>query len=264
MNSIAIVSPCPVLNRPDFRFVFGGIDGTTLIQDSLGHPIHYEFVALPGTDFSVEETLFLGDHEIYSVRSDSYPQRPLYIDSRFAAPAPSLALAQKALPPRSVLIQRMKALTGTPYVWGGNWSQGIPQMLDYYPPKGSLDNRTKTLWTFSGVDCSGLLYEASLGASPRNTSALIRCGQGLPIAGKSEREILGILEPMDVVVWPGHVWFVLDERRSIESKFPFGVICRPLLKRLAETCSQRRAVDDWTDGVDPQTSFTIRRLSPHL
>ena len=71
----------------------------------------------------------------------------------------------------------MEALTGTPYVWGGNWSSGIPEMVHFYPPKSPLDEKTERYWNLKGIDCSGLLYQTSGGATPRNTSQLIYYGK---------------------------------------------------------------------------------------
>src|SRR5690606_36153514 len=117
-----------------------------------------------------------------------------------------------------------------------------------------------TLWTLKGVDCSGLLYEASQGASPRNTQDLIHFGNALLIERKTPVEIASLLLPMDMVVWPGHVWFVLDKDHSIESKSPFGVIQRPLQKRLEETCKERAGIHAWPEKFNPESYFTIRRF----
>ncbi|HPE85225.1 MAG TPA: hypothetical protein PLO43_03500, partial [Chlamydiales bacterium] len=79
--------------------------------------------------------------------------------------------------------------------------------------------------TFAGVDCSGLLYEASYGLTPRNTSELISFG---------EERSLENLQPLDLLVWKGHVVIVLDPYHTIESRLGKGVVITPLADRLSE------------------------------
>jgi hypothetical protein len=253
---IEIVSPAPVLNTPDFRHAFGGDDGLQIPRNASGHPCYNEFVALPHMRFEIEEE---AAPHIYLVRSKEYPAEKLYIDSRFTRPAASMR-SPALLPSKEELVRRMERLLGTSYVWGGNWSAGIPELLALYPPQGSISDHTQILWTFKGVDCSGLLFEASNGLTPRNTSQLIHFGTDVPIAGKSPQEIRSSLQPMDIVVWPGHTWYVLNDQFSIESRSSSGVVLRPLLERLEETCQERKGVDRWEPTLDPKAHFVIRRI----
>ena len=257
MESVEISSVTPILNTPDFRFAFGGVDGRQIPTNALGHPRYYEFVAMPSMRFQIEEVL---PNFIYRVSTPSYLSKALYVDSRFTHPAQGDRFFHP-LPSLSEIAARMKRLLGTKYVWGGNWSAGIADMLKLYPPRGPIDERTLTLWTLKGVDCSGLLYEATGGLTPRNTSGLIHFGQTVPIAGKTAQQILRSLQPMDIVVWPGHVWYVYDLERSIESKSKFGgVVHRPLLERLEMTLQERRPVDFWKPDLDSSKHFVIRRI----
>ncbi len=253
---IEIVTAAPILNTPDFRMVFGGADGRQIPQNSLGHPFHYEFVALPGMRFQIEENL---KDSISRVSTPAYRAEALDLDLRFTREA----IAQRPaplFPSINELANQMERLLGTKYVWGGNWSAGIPEILKLYPPRGPIDDLTKTLWTFRGVDCSGLLYETSRGLTPRNTSNLIRFGEAVLIEGQSAKQMIKHLQPMDIVVWPGHVWFVLSSEFSIESKSPFGVIRRKLPERLEETLRERRGVNQWALDLDSKTHFVIRRI----
>ncbi len=221
--------PAPILNTPEFRQLFGGASGVTIPVDSNGHPQHIESVALPGMAFAVLREM--GD--ILEILWPEYGIEPLYIDRRFGALVhhkPTTRCA--ALPTASILLERMERRLGTPYVWGGNWAEGIPELLEYYPPRGRLDARTHQLWTMQGVDCSGLLFEASDGLTPRNTSALMEFGRKL-----SPEEPL---EPLDLIVYPGHVLFVRDAKNIIESKSPMGVRLYPLMERLEELRRERR------------------------
>lgn len=257
---IEIAEPAPVLNIPEFHLAFS----SEIPRDSFGHPKHFEFVALPGQIYSVEAIYPRHHHSIYRIGSPNGRTNNLFLDSRFAKPA-ARALSNAPTPvwERTELASKMKSLLGTRYVWGGNWSAGISKMLHYYPPQKALDEATLALWTLKGVDCSGLLYEVSNGASPRNTAELVHFGNSLPIEGKGPAELARELLPMDMVVWPGHVWFVLDSAHSIESKSPFGVIQRPLLERLEETCKERKGAGNWPKECDPSRTFTIRRFCSH-
>jgi hypothetical protein len=249
---IEIISPAPVLNTPDFAHAFGGKDGREIPKNERGLPHYFEFVALPGMRFEVQEMV---STHIARIFAPTYSSDALYLDIRFSCPKEG-APQRVESPSLAHIAQYMKGLLGTPYVWGGNWSAGIPQLLDYYPPSGAIDDETKILWTLKGVDCSGMLFEAAGGLTVRNTSQLISFGSPVFISGLSARQILDRLVPMDLVVWPGHVWYVLDREHSIESRFRVGVVQRPLLERLFETMKERNGVDSWVPGQH----FVIRRL----
>jgi len=259
-SCIEIVEPAPVLNTPEFHRAFGGECGAEIPRNSLGHPKHFEFIALPGQLFTIEKIHARHHHSIYQVSSPHYTSCELYVDSRFTKPSSKNSSDPPAALRRDELAYKMRQLLGTSYVWGGNWSAGISRMLQLYPPQKALDEKTRALWTLKGVDCSGLLYETSGGITPRNTSGLIHFGKALPIQGQTALEIASQLWPMDMVIWPGHVWFVLDARHSIESKSPFGVIQRALLERLEETCHEHTAVNAWPEEKDLARYFTIRRF----
>ncbi|HSX26669.1 MAG TPA: hypothetical protein VLE89_06655 [Chlamydiales bacterium] len=243
MKQIQTNQPTPILNTPDFSYAFGGKNGKEIPLDAKGHPFCFEFVALKGTPFTVEKEF----SSILQVSCSFYPSSPLFLDRRFVTSYNAPFSPQ--LPEKKIILERMEKLTGTPYVWGGNWSPGIPEMLSYYPPKDLLDEKTKTYWSLAGVDCSGLLYQATGGATPRNTSQLIHYGKAL--------KINDLPQPLDMIIYPGHVLFVLNANFSIESKFPFGVIQRPLKERLEELGS---FVDEWTPDLDPTRHFMIRRF----
>jgi cell wall-associated NlpC family hydrolase len=68
-----------------------------------------------------------------------------------------------------------------PYIWGGNSPIGSLRMLDLYPTNQAIDDLTRAKWTMAGFDCSGLLFWATDGYTPRNTSKLMMFGTGLDI-----------------------------------------------------------------------------------
>ncbi len=263
--------PTPVLNTPDFAGVFGGPDGQTLKQDGCGLIRAVEFVALPGTPFRIEETIRRGHSPIYRVTTEDYPypgKTGYYIDGRFvtttAVEPPS---RPRHLPPRETIIASLLAARGSRYVWGGNLRTGIPEMLSFFPPRQPqhLSSLQRARWQLRGVDCSGLLYEATDGYTPRNTSALVSFGRPVPIAGVSAREIARRIEPLDLIVWNGHVMIALDRERLIESRLDCtgkhdGVRVRPLRQALDELMRSRIPLDDAAGAAARDgRGFVVRR-----
>jgi hypothetical protein len=90
-------------------------------------------------------------------------------------------------------------------------------------------------------------------------------GQGVAIAGKSSREISLQLQPLDLIVWNGHVVIVLDQQTAIESRLECGkagnggVVTTPLVQRIAEIMRTRHPVNEWPTGKKPNDFFVVRR-----
>jgi hypothetical protein len=267
-------SPTPVLNTPDFRAVFGGKDGKTPAVDRCGQIRALEFIALPGTPFRIETVLDGPEYPVYRVVTDEYPypsRTGYYIDSRFvgtsAAPFPP---RPRKLPGRATILSRLSSARGTAYVWGGNLRAGVTEMMEFFPPPPNhrFDTITRYRRTLRGLDCSGLLYEATDGFTPRNTSTLVDYGAPVPIAGLDEERIAGLLRPLDLIVWKGHVMIVYDRERIIESRLDCGgkkggVAFRGLRETLRELLQSRSPLDSWTDEkVNGKNGFVIRRWYP--
>jgi len=263
------VLPTPVWNTKSFPALFGGADGKTLRLDRCEQMRGLEFVALPGTPFSIEETIANGPNLIFRVTSRDYPY-PMaagyFIDSRFVktlrtAP-PELA---RQLPPRRMVIANLLAAKRSIYVWGGNYRQGIPQMLAFFPPAAAVSAQLKKRWTLQGVDCSGLLYEATNGVTPRNVSALFGYGQPVAIQGLTAAQVMAQVEPLDLIVRQRHVQIILDRQWVIESRLGCrakngGVVVRPLREVLAELMRSRMPLNDPVAIRDRgEKGFVIRR-----
>lgn len=263
--------PTPVLNTPDFAAVFGGEDGRTLRADSCGQIRAMEFVALPGTPFRIDQAINNGSNVIYRVVTADYPYPTTtgyFIDSRFVrttdTPPPP---RPRQLPPGQKIIARLLAARGSKYVWGGNVRAGVPQLLTFYPPTPgtALPQLTRERWELKGVDCSGLLYEATGGYTPRNTSALVSYGEPLPIAGLSTSQIITQVAPLDLIVWEGHVMIILNRERLIESRLDCsgrrdGVRVRPLREALEELRVRKVPVNDCAAAAARGVKgFVIRR-----
>jgi cell wall-associated NlpC family hydrolase len=130
---------------------------------------------------------------------------------------------------------------------------------------GNVSDASKRQLTLAGLDCSGLIYQATNGWTPRNTSQLVSYGRGVRIAGKTVKDIANLLEPLDLIVWNGHVIIVLDRKTVIESRLECGkqgnggVMMTPVEQRLREVIRTRRPVDEWPAAGKQRDVFVIRR-----
>ena len=259
-------SATPVLNSPDFSTIFGGTDGNTLKTDRCGQVRELEYIALPGTSFKLLREIRNINSRIYQVETPDYPtpaNGKLYVDSRFIELHDSQPPARtRKLTGLHKVISDLRGANGSPYVWGGNVQQGIGQLSEMFYHGTRPPGKQELL---AGLDCSGLLYQATQGWTPRNTSQLISFGTGLAIAHKTIGEIARMLEPLDLIVWNGHVIIVLDKDTAIESRLECGkpghggVVTTELEQRLAEVMRIRRPMDSWPKEGKQRDVFVVRR-----
>jgi cell wall-associated NlpC family hydrolase len=241
----------PVFNTSEISSVFGGDDGASLRRDESGLVRELEFIALPETAFRLREKILREGTTVYKVETRDYPyhsKNGFFTDSRFFELKKSRPPERaRHLPETAKVIQRLLDAEGTGYLWGGNFRGGVPEMLEYYPPAGPLEAEDEAAWSLEGLDCSGLLYEATGGYTPRNARGLVRFGRAVPVQGLDAAAIRGLLEPLDLIVWDTHVIIVLDDERTIQSRLEYkcdrhrpGVRVRPLrleLEELLADCS---------------------------
>jgi cell wall-associated NlpC family hydrolase len=204
---------------------------------------------------------------IYRVETDEY-RAPvgtrLYVDSRFLKLENAVPLPRKRrLPPREQVAAALRNSLGSSYVWGGNLRSGVPELAEWFYGAISPDDRDRL--TLAGLDCSGLLYQATGGWTPRNTSQLVAYGNAVAVAGRKAAEIIVLVEPLDLIVWNGHVVIVLDHHTAIESRLECGkpgnggVVATPLAERLLEIMRTRRPIDAWPVNGKQKNVFVIRR-----
>ena len=257
----------PVLNTPDFKAVFGGASGQVLKTDRCGQVRDLEYIALPGSVFTILKKQHVGTADIYEVETDDYaapPNTRLFVDSRFlklehTAPAPR----RPSLPTHEEIISTLKASAGSGYVWGGNVPGGVPELATwFYNDIGDDDKKRLTL---AGLDCSGLLYNATNGWTPRNTAQLVTFGRSVEIAGKPSAEIAALLQPLDLIVWNGHVIIVIDRQTVIESRLDCGkpgnggVVMTSLSQRITEIMRTRLPANTISGGNIRKNVFVVRR-----
>ncbi|MEK7340518.1 MAG: hypothetical protein WBD50_00990 [Candidatus Rhabdochlamydia sp.] len=248
--STIIYAPVPVLNTPGFASCFGGEDGRSIPLDDQGLMRGLETILLPGSSLILKQKI---SEHIWEIEIPSYSGEKLYVDKR---------LVNKSLPTEQSnnlftadkLCKTLKGLIGTPYLWGGNWPLGIDEMLKLYPPSidfSSLSEKIQNTWLLKGVDCSGLLYYSTNGYTPRNTSDLVNYGKAVLM----KKEIAQIVQPLDLIVWEGHVIIVIDKEFCIESTIEKGVHLRCLPERIEEVLKTRKLVHE----NPSDDSFVIRR-----
>jgi len=216
------ISSAPLLNKP--RFIF------ELSKDSQNRFIELETIIFPYVLLELVEQVA---PEIWEIKTKEYPSSSqLYIDSKFFNPIPIPLEREIELPSREEVVETMKKLEGIRYFWGGSYPYGIPNILKFYPHIQDRDDLSDLIC--QGIDCSGLLYFASNGWTPRNTSQLIHFGTKICESSLSSEELQTILKPLDIIVWKGHVIIAVSHDTVIESRIDKGVVFSPLKKRFPE------------------------------
>lgn len=252
---VVVQEPLPVFSTSESSYLLALKGSTNQLVDQCGQVRTLEFIALPGAACIVHEVLERDGVTLYRVTTDDYPVTPskkLFLDARGVKRVDALPPRRKGiLPQQAELLQRLESAAGLPYVWGGNVREGV---------------KTEHGRAFQGLDCSGLLYEATGGFTPRNTSELVGFGTPVMVAGLALDAMAAKLKPLDLIVWNGHVIIVLDRQRTIESRLECrkpghgGVVVRSLLVVLRELFKSRAPVDEWPqDRAMGQRSFVVRR-----
>lgn len=243
-----------VANRavPVFNKATAAGPRAVLHADHCGQVRQLEFIALPGTAFEIV-AVPTGSPGVLQVRTTDY-QAPagtsLYVEAAALQPYQEMPASRiPHLPSQAAILQTLRSAVGLPYVWGGNWQSGVLQA-----------GRVR----FQGLDCSGLLYEATDGYTPRNTEQLVQFGQGVAIEGLGVEQLLLQLQPLDLLVWKGHVIIVLDQQHVIESVLQCngqkdGVRISPLRTRLQQLLQQRRPANAWPPGQGKAPLLVVRR-----
>ena len=268
-------APTPVFNSSELRAIYSGASGAVLKLDEFEQVAELEYIALPGTVFRVVAQKKLPDTTLYQVKTQDYPDSDLelWIDGRTVETSwgePSARVAQ--LPTGEQVLASLRSASGATYVWGGNVRQGLSPWTTWYPASRTLTAHEALLWSFTGLDCSGLLYEATDGYTPRNTSGLVVLGQPVPVAGLSAADLPSRLQPLDLIVWKGHVVIVLDKDTAVESRHTYptdpagtygGVRVRPMADALADIYAKRVPANAYVDqDANGQKVFVVRRWWP--
>ncbi len=235
--------PTPIFNTPHITDLFSFTKNSTLFDEKcLTRAL--EFIALKDTHALVEHH----SKNVVAITIESYPSnKQLYADLRYFTNSPS-STSLKKTPSKQEILKRLNNFPKSLYLWGGNCSGGVFLQKDLYPiEKRSLSPFEWKNLILQGVDCSGLLYEVSGGSTPRNTSDLL--SYGTPITKDQ-------IVPLDIVVWRGHMFIILDNRRCIESEELEGIHYTPLRERF----NRLERTKSWSSKITSDSQYTIRRI----
>ena len=252
----------PVINTKNFSAVYGGKDGKTLKRSKNGLIKELEYVAYPGSIFEILDEYKNDNYSVYKVYTDEYDiselNIELFVDSRFVDVTDKKPEKRKIeLPSKEKIYEYLDKSVGALYVWGANNIDGVKEMMEFYTPKGKLNDKESKEWQLKGVDCSGVIYEATNGYTSRNTHQMVYMGDAVDIEGLSAKEIAKKIEPLDIIVWKGHVILVYDKKTTIESSFSAGgVIKKDLVSVLTKLMQKRTPVNEWGNGG---SVFVVRR-----
>jgi hypothetical protein len=189
----------PIFNTPDFIIKMslnGGIDKTF-------HNRILETILFPKRAVSLIDD----SEDIISIRSLDYEQDNKWYTNRcFLERGEQVEKA--ALPSKKIILEKLRNFPKIPYLLGGTTPN--PIFLELSLRYNPFENRHKKLF---GIDCSGILHYVTNGYTPRNTSGLLKTYKRVDT-----------LEPLDLILFPGHVIIYLGDGLCIESREIDGVI----------------------------------------
>ncbi len=194
-----------MMRTKDFTPLFNTSDFIKKLDSSpVDHTHHIrilETILFPRRQVEVVKTI--DDLSLVKTK-DYYPEKEFYTLSSF------LELGEqedKPLPSKETILSDLKSFQKMPYLLGGNCKNLVDLGLKSIDP---FIQRHKHLY---GIDCSGLIYYVTNGHTPRNTSELMHYGT----------RVLS-LQPLDLIVFKGHVLIYLGNDEVIESREKDGVV----------------------------------------
>ncbi|MBU1240653.1 hypothetical protein KKF84_18410 [Myxococcota bacterium] len=260
-------SPVPVYDSVNFQEYIGSKRFLSKDNLFLGHL----FTAFAGTVFHIEEKRAGSWGDLYRVTTREYPcGNACWVDGRL------LTLRHKRpqersrkMPDARTIVARLEKMErdGLRYCWGCNFPSGLPNNLALYARDGVTAHRN--IWLMAGGDCSGILYFATDGSTPRNTAEMLTYGKGVPVRSLSAAHIAQRLKPLDLVVWRGHVLIVMEKGEVIEAinlykkKRVQRIIRHSLETRLWEIMRRMKPVNSYfSDPLPVGKKFVVRRWHP--
>jgi hypothetical protein len=240
--------PTPIFNHFALEEFLGQKEGALSLNQK-GRLSFLEMIALKGTLFVLEEKI---STYVYRVSLNEYKTLyPLYVDIRSLENVENRLERELQLPLPEKILDSLLAQRGRPYLWGGNLMEPIEHLEKWYCSKEPLSPYEVMMIRFDGVDCSGLIYSATLGFTPRNTSEMVHFGRSVSLKEA--------LNPLDLIVDFGHVVIVIDQTWSIQSKEKFGVFLLKTTEVLDSLQRRKKWVDQW-ESSRKEEIFTIRRF----
>jgi len=250
MKYVSAKTYTPVFSIPDIYKVLSELD-SDVKTDKKGLIPEVSFIAPPGKEFEILEETEINGYTILKVKPvDS--EKIYYVDSRFLEQSDGEGIIKGKLS-KEEIIRNLKAMEGYPYEYGGATANGVWKLESMYDIKGLNEK-----WKPKGLDCSGLIYQATNGAIPRSSSEIVKYGEGLDIEGKKLDDIIDMLEPLDIIGYPGHVLIVIDRKSVMESSPKKGVRILQADTRIKQLMKDRKPVND-VEGENKNKIFVVRR-----
>lgn len=270
------ILPTPIywLNRDnvDINFIMWWKWTTWLLLDSFNTIDQLDMVLPEWTPVTLIDKVEKWDFTYYEVRTrdfDAWYGKDIayFLDSRFIEKKENKpAEVIHELPEKKEIYNTLFSAVGTQYIrWGAHY-QWIPEINDFYPTpeEVSLSTGEQQYKILQWTDCSGLLWQATNGYTPRNTRQLLTFWKSIPISWDSVNQIINKVQPLDLIVWAGHVIIILSDEYAIESlwkdNFEWGTEIVSLQERLEDIFTRRQPVDEWNESELPEKEkFVIRR-----
>lgn len=263
----------PIFYSYGLKNIFGWTGESTLKLDDNNQIDEVETIALTGSVFEIYAEIKDWDNTIYKVYNRDYDYATTngyYIDSRFVALTWVIPeTVAKILPEKQTIIERVKIIEWSQYVRWWDAPYGVSQLMDFYPPKSNVSDEIKSKWILKWVDCSWLLYYATNGYTPRNTSSLVNYGTWIEIQWLNADAIINKLEPLDLIVRRWHMILVLDKNTVIQSVYQLqltglnaesGVVINNSKDVLSRVMDNRTAVNNYDDlSFADVKKFVVRR-----
>ena len=209
------IRPTPLFNRNDLPLLFS----LPFQLDQRGLLLALETILYPGVTVTYKE-----EGEIVAVETEDYPSRePLFTHRRFLEEAKPTK-RERERPTKKKMLETLESTPFLPYIWGGNFPEGVPEIFELFPPQRELHAWEWQLLHLRGFDCSGLIYYVTHGTIPRNTGPMREVCQ----------EITAPSKPLDLIFSPGHVMITLSSNLVMEARRHQGITVTPLSIRLRQ------------------------------
>ncbi len=245
--------PTPIFNHFSLEEFLGCRDGSLSLNPK-GRLPFLEMIALEGSLFYLQEKI---TSYVYRAMTNEYPcPYPLYVDIRSLKLIEKEEERKKQCPSLQKIINSLLLQRGRPYLWGGNLGDPLLYMEQWYPSPLPLSPYETMIKTFHGIDCSGLIYFASNGFTPRNTAQMVNYGRQVSIAKGDLSD--WHLQPLDLIIDLGHVAIVIDSSWSIQSKEKTGVFLIRTKDLIDSLLRKKKPKNEWDDSIK-ESIFIIRR-----
>lgn len=195
----------------------------------------------------------LGD--FYEITSKHYPfNAPLYIEKSTSLQPQTLSRSSLKVGLSNFLDYQKKIHElQLPYLWGGN----IIDPISLYERK----------YLVHGMDCTGRIFQNSMFRC--NTAQAVFLGKTIPIANKTQQEIIDSLCPGMIIVWAncfdesnrklldGHLMIAIQDGHIVESSNKRGNAIYKNEECFDSILSSMEGVDSWKD-TDYGLRYVVR------